>query len=68
MQQSWANRWTAPLALANRDYLEAQYRRFLADREKDPSGYETLRELLGERDMTAFQKKWETFVLKLRFR
>lgn len=54
--------------LQERGLLRKFYRRFLADREKDPTGHETLRELLGEGDMTAFQKRWEKFVLKLRFR
>ena len=31
----------------------------------DPTGYESLKEVLGEADMDAFQKKWENFVLGL---
>ncbi len=43
------------------------YRQFLASRGEDPSGYETLKKVLNENDMQAFQKRWEEFVLKLRF-
>ena len=47
--------------------LRAFYVRFRAARAADPTGYETLVAVLGERDMTAFQKRWEAWVLKLRF-
>ncbi|MBI4704875.1 MAG: C39 family peptidase [Deltaproteobacteria bacterium] len=33
----------------------------------DPTGYKTLQRVLAEPDMTAFQRKWERFVLGLRF-
>jgi hypothetical protein len=42
------------------------YREFVADAHRDPTGFETLKRVLGENDMTAFQKKWEKFVLGLR--
>jgi hypothetical protein len=35
--------------------------------DKDPSGWTTLVAALGERDMAAFQKKWEAWVLGLEF-
>ena len=41
------------------------YREFTANSEKDPSGLESLKKVLGENDMAAFKKKWEKFVLKL---
>jgi len=47
--------------------LETYYRRFRKDAVKDPTGYETLQAVLGTTDMPAFKKKWEAFVLKLRF-
>lgn len=53
-------------------YLQEQglltkfYREFLAAQKHDPSGYKTLQKVLGERDMDAFQEKWEKFVLGLR--
>ena len=43
------------------------YRDFLANRKEDPTGFQTLKKVLGERDMIAFTKKWEEFVGKLTF-
>ena len=43
------------------------YRDFYTNRKEDPSGFQTLKKTLGESDMDAFQKRWETFVLKLTF-
>jgi hypothetical protein len=40
---------------------------FMDNREKDPTGYETLKKILDEDDMAAFQARWETFVMALRF-
>jgi len=42
------------------------YREFVANAEKDPTGYTTLQRVLGEKDMVAFQKKWEKYILGLR--
>jgi hypothetical protein len=53
--------------LQEQDLLQKFYRRFLANREKDPGGYRTLRNVLGREDMAEFQKEWEAFVLKLTF-
>jgi hypothetical protein len=47
--------------------LVKYYREFLANRKEDPSGYQTLKKVLGEKDMDAFTKKWEAFVGKLTF-
>ncbi|HEX5966805.1 MAG TPA: YdcF family protein, partial [Pyrinomonadaceae bacterium] len=41
------------------------YKQFHANRKTDPSGYETLKSLVGETDMHQFQRKWEKFVLEL---
>ncbi|MFC1497506.1 C39 family peptidase [Verrucomicrobiota bacterium] len=54
--------------LQEKKLLVRFYREFRADREKDPTGYETLKKVLGEKDMNAFKKKWEQYVLSLRFR
>jgi len=43
------------------------YRAFRAARATDPTGYDTLVSTLGVRDMTAFQRRWEAWVLTLRF-
>ena len=43
------------------------YHEFAGNAKEDPTGYETLKRVLGEKDMDAFQKKWEKFILGLRF-
>ena len=54
-------------------YLQQQgllvkfYHAFAAAAGQDPSGYETLKTILGEKDMHDFQKRWEAWVMKLRF-
>ena len=53
--------------LQQQGLLKKFYRRFRADREKDPTGYATLQEVLGREDMAEFQREWEAYVLKLRF-
>jgi hypothetical protein len=51
--------------LQERGLLISFYREFLANRASDPTGFDTLKRILDERDMDAFQKKWEKFVLGL---
>ncbi len=51
--------------LQERGLLGRYYHRFLARREVDPTGYRTLQEVLGERDMAAFERRWQAFVLAL---
>jgi hypothetical protein len=51
--------------LQERGLLTRFYREFHASRATDPTGYETLKKVLGETDMEAFQKRWEQFVLGL---
>ena len=53
--------------LQEKGLLATFLRRFAAARDGDPSGYVTLSEVLGERDMVDFQRRWEAFVLSLRF-
>jgi len=53
--------------LQEKGLLREYYRRFVANHERDPGGVATLRAVLGERDLAAFQKRWEAFVLTLRF-
>lgn len=53
--------------LQEKGLLVPFYHAFLANRAKDPTGYETLKTVLKESDMAAFQKRWESFVLALRF-
>lgn len=51
--------------LQEKGLLVTFYKRFHANRKTDPSGYETLKSVLGETDMHQFQRKWEKFVLEL---
>lgn len=51
--------------LQERGLLQTFYRRFVAGQEQDPTGVETLRAVLGERDLAAFQERWEKEVLAL---
>lgn len=53
--------------LQERGLLVRFYREFSARRKADPTGLATLKKVLGERDMTAFQKRWEAWVLQLTF-
>ena len=53
--------------LQEKGLLTQFVREFTAHREKDPTGYETLKRTLGEDDMAAFQARWERFVMKLSF-
>jgi hypothetical protein len=43
------------------------YKRFMANRGTDPTGYRSLVQTLGERDMAVFEKKWARWVMGLRF-
>ncbi len=53
--------------LQEKGLLRRFYREFVANAKADPTGYKNLQHVLGVRDMTAFQRRWETFVLKLTF-
>lgn len=53
--------------LQERDVLRRYYRDFVAAHARDPSGFATLSSALGEREMKGFQKRWESWVLTLRF-
>ena len=43
------------------------YRDFANNQKRDPTGYKTLVNTLGEDDMESFQRTWEKFVLRLTF-
>jgi len=53
--------------LQEQELLRTFYRRFRSAHGDDPTGYQTLQSVLGETDMAAFQKRWEKWVLELRF-
>jgi hypothetical protein len=52
--------------LQEKNLLKPFYHQFVARAKQDPSGFQTLKRVLGESDMNAFKTKWEKFVLKLR--
>ena len=43
------------------------YRAFVASHREDPTGNETLQDVLGRPDMAAFQQEWWRFTLGLSF-
>lgn len=51
--------------LQERGLLDAFYLGFVADQASDPTGLNTLRRILGERDLIAFQQRWEQYCLAL---
>ncbi|MBN2493376.1 MAG: C39 family peptidase [Deltaproteobacteria bacterium] len=55
--------------LQQKGLLREYYHAFLKHQAEDPTGYKTLRRILGEEgeDMDAFQKKWEAWALDLHF-
>jgi hypothetical protein len=53
--------------LQEKGLLRKFYRSFRENVATDPSGYETLRSVLGAKDMAEFQKGWEADVLTLKF-
>lgn len=53
--------------LQNRGLLTRYFHEFTANVERDPTGYETLCRIIGIKDMSAFQREWESWVLSLQF-
>lgn len=53
--------------LQEKGLLVKFYHEFHANREKDATGYRTLKKILGEEDMDAFKNRWEEFVMGLTF-
>jgi hypothetical protein len=47
--------------------LHGYYKAFHKNRVTDPTGIETLKQILNEKDLPAFQQRWEKWVLTLRF-
>ena len=52
--------------LQEKGLLVKFYRAFRDNAATDPTGYETLKRVLGVSDMDKFQKQWEKFILALR--
>ena len=53
--------------LQQKGLLVKYYHAFVAAHKADATGYKTLQQILGETEMDAFKKRWETFVLGLTF-
>ncbi len=53
--------------LQERGLLLRFYKNFHSHAATDPSGLQTLKQILATDDLAAFQKEWESFVLKLKF-
>lgn len=53
--------------LQQNSLLEEFYRKFRKNVKTDPRGYRTLTTLLKQKDLIAFQKKWETWVMSLKY-
>src|SRR5687768_7367548 len=51
--------------LQQKGLLITFYKEFHANQKTDPTGYQTLKSVLREPDMWAFQRKWEKYVLSL---
>jgi hypothetical protein len=51
--------------LQEKGLLVKFYKQFLAGQRRDPTGFQTLKAVLGESDMDRFKKKWEKYVLQL---
>jgi hypothetical protein len=53
--------------LQERNLLVTYYRQFVENQSTDPTGIATLKRVLQEPDLEAFQRRWEKWVLGLRF-
>jgi hypothetical protein len=53
--------------LQEKGLLTRYYREFFDHKGEDPTGYETLKRVLGEPDLDAFKARWEAYVLGLTF-
>lgn len=53
--------------LQERDLLHRFYREFRRDAGKDPTGIATLRAVLGEKDIAAFETRWREYVMGLAY-
>jgi hypothetical protein len=51
--------------LQEKGVLVKFYQDFVARQKQDPSGFESLKRVLGKRDMDAFKIEWEKYVMGL---
>ena len=54
--------------LQEKELLVKYFHQFRKNVDRDPTGFETLKQVLGRNDVLQFQKEWEDYVMKLRFR
>jgi len=52
--------------LQEKGLLVKFYREYVANAKTDPTGFATLKRVLGEKDMEKFRAKWEQYVMELR--
>ena len=53
--------------LQENNLLHDYYKAFVKNHETDPTGYATLKDILKEKDLPAFQARWQKWVLTLQF-
>ena len=53
--------------LEQRGLLRRFYHQYLANQASDPTGYQTLQDVLGNPDMEQFQQDWEDYVMGLSY-
>jgi hypothetical protein len=53
--------------LQEKGLLVTFYHEFYKNRDKDPTGYETLKQILMIKDIERFKNEWEAYVLSLTF-
>jgi hypothetical protein len=53
--------------LQEKNFLHDYYRAFKKNQKTDPTGLATLKQILKEKDLPAFQDRWEKWVMTLRF-
>lgn len=53
--------------LQEQQLLRKYFQEFRRNAKKDPTGFQTLKSILGREDMQAFQNDWETYIAKLKF-
>ena len=54
--------------LQEKGLLRRYYHALVKNHRTDPSGFKTMKKILGVADMAAFKRTWETYVMGLRFR
>ena len=53
--------------LQEQGLLRDYFRRFVADQAQDPTGYASLKAILGEPDMADWERAWRRRTMSLRF-